>query len=427
MTEIIAISEIQVSEDRQRSDLPEEHIENLRQSILETGLIHAPVITESNILVAGFCRLQALSRLEEPFLYGTDWYEPGFIPVNRVDPSDPNSLFRIELEENIRRKDLSPVDRARAIAKLHHVRVEENPGQTKKDTAKELAALRGKPQVTSEERDVADALALEAASDVPEVQKAKTHKEAVRAAKKAMENKFMAMLGERKALTAKLDQEIIDGDATVELDRLSPASVDCFVCDPPYGIGADTFGEQTTVEGHGYQDDWDSASGLIEQLAYSMARIGKAECHAYIFCDIRRFADIKELFAAAEWDVWQTPLIWYKGSSGHAPRPGYGPRRVYESIVFCSRGNRRVAKAGSDVLAFNAVRDKLHGAQKPVELLQELLSWSCVPGDLVVDPTCGVGSTLLAARTLGLRGVGIEIDPKFANIARARLAEEDPE
>jgi DNA modification methylase len=45
------------------------------------------------------------------------------------------------------------------------------------------------------------------------------------------------------------------------------------------------------------------------------------------------------------------------------------------------------------------------------------------PGDLVLDPFCGTGATLLAARQLGLDAIGIDINPKFCAIAERRLAE----
>lgn len=429
--EIVHIDQITVAEDRQRSEIDEKELQELAKSIAKDGLIHAPIVTKDLRLVAGERRVEAIKLLEQEYVYDRNYVPPGHIPVVKTASTDPRALHRIELEENIRRVDLSPVDRARALAGLHQIRVEEAveaqlPTPTVKDTAQVVAEMRGKDKPTSEQRELADAIILDSLADHPEVQKQKTHSGAVKAAKQIMERQMMEAIGHEESCDDGGNVRLVTGDAREVLGiELESGSVDCYVVDPPYGIGADSFGEQSTVEGHEYSDSWKEASSLIRDLARLMAEYAAPECHAYVFCDIRRFSDVADIFAEEGWHIWSTPLIWNKGSSGHAPRPGFGPRRSYEALVFCSRGNKRVAATGNDVLSFNAVRDKKHGAEKPVDLLEHLLKWSCIPGDLVVDPTCGVGSTLLAARNLGLSALGVELNDKYAAIGRARLAEHD--
>ena len=65
-----------------------------------------------------------------------------------------------------------------------------------------------------------------------------------------------------------------------------------------------------------------------------------------------------------------------------------------------------------------------HIAQKPVKLLQSLIELTTVRGQLVLDPFCGSGSTLVAAKLAGRAYLGFEIDPKAANVARERLAQD---
>jgi site-specific DNA-methyltransferase (adenine-specific) len=64
----------------------------------------------------------------------------------------------------------------------------------------------------------------------------------------------------------------------------------------------------------------------------------------------------------------------------------------------------------------------LHLAQKPLKLMQALIELTTKPGQLVLDPFCGSGSTLLAAKALGRQFLGYELDPQSAKVARERLA-----
>ncbi|MEM6851777.1 MAG: site-specific DNA-methyltransferase, partial [Pseudomonadota bacterium] len=69
---------------------------------------------------------------------------------------------------------------------------------------------------------------------------------------------------------------------------------------------------------------------------------------------------------------------------------------------------------------------KAHPTQKPEALLHRVLLASTRPGDVVLDPFFGVGTTGAAARRLGRRFVGIEREPAYVNIARARIAAVEP-
>jgi len=76
-----------------------------------------------------------------------------------------------------------------------------------------------------------------------------------------------------------------------------------------------------------------------------------------------------------------------------------------------------------DVIDFPYTRNTLHPTQKPVEALEPLIGAFCPPGGLVLDPFCGSGSTLVAARNLGRDWLGIELDPVHHRTASQRLGE----
>src|SRR5205823_2013014 len=69
---------------------------------------------------------------------------------------------------------------------------------------------------------------------------------------------------------------------------------------------------------------------------------------------------------------------------------------------------------------------KAHPTQKPEALLHRVILSSTRPGDLILDPFFGVGTTGAAARRLGRRYVGIERDPTYAALAEARIAKVVP-
>jgi DNA modification methylase/ParB-like chromosome segregation protein Spo0J len=429
--EIISLQQVKLPEERQRTDKVDDHVAKLAKSIAENGLIHAITLDGDDNLVAGWCRYHAILSLREKYYYGGTELEAGNIPVVYTHKTSPRDLQLIELEENIRRKDLSPLDQARAIAGLHQVKLHENPTQTVKQTAIDLAELRGKKVepgiVLTEEREVAHSILLAPFSEDEDVKKAKSRAEAVRIVRKKLENSLLSTLGalEGSATAFRRDQEVLCGDATSLLLTLAPRSYDVLLFDPPYGIGADTFGEQTSAEGHTYDDSEEAAIHLIDRIIQTADGVLKETASCFIFCDIRRWPTIEALLREANWYVWSTPLIWDKGGMGHCPRPGYGPKRSYEAIVFATRGDFRTLKTGSDLLRFAAVAEKLHAAEKPQALIEELLSWVVMPGASVLDPTCGSGATLLACRTAGLNATGIELSEKFANICQARLAHQE--
>ncbi len=84
------------------------------------------------------------------------------------------------------------------------------------------------------------------------------------------------------------------------------------------------------------------------------------------------------------------------------------------------------AQTISDVIPWTYSGNKLHPTQKPVSALTPLIETFSYPGDLVLDPFAGSGSTLAAAEMLGRRWVGIELDETYHALAAKRLAQQEP-
>jgi site-specific DNA-methyltransferase (adenine-specific) len=86
----------------------------------------------------------------------------------------------------------------------------------------------------------------------------------------------------------------------------------------------------------------------------------------------------------------------------------------------------RYVKEPENVIACGPTPDdsRLHPTQKPVKLMEALIALTTAPGQLVLDPFCGSGTTLVAAKRLGRRYIGFEINRGFASMARQRLSAE---
>jgi len=123
----------------------------------------------------------------------------------------------------------------------------------------------------------------------------------------------------------------------------------------------------------------------------------------------------------AGWYVWPHPIIWDKQGVGALLGAANGPRHTYETILFAQRGKRTITKVFADVLRVRADTMKDHAAQKPVELIQQLIDFSCLPGETVLDPCCGSGTIFPAANRSKVSAIGIEFDEKYHAMAKLRI------
>jgi site-specific DNA-methyltransferase (adenine-specific) len=206
-------------------------------------------------------------------------------------------------------------------------------------------------------------------------------------------------------------------------------SVDAVFTDPPYSslekhrkVGSTT----RLAISNGSSNNWFPVMDndvLLEHCA-EMLRVLKPGRHAYFMCDPATSYDVLPLLLKQGWN-WGNRLIWHKtGGFGM----GYHYRRSYEDILFLWKGpktaKRRLTSASiPDLLSF----PRLKGAQywpteKPSALIETLLRQSTEPGELVLDPFCGSGSTGEAALTSGCRFLGIDITPEAIRRSRERLS-----
>jgi site-specific DNA-methyltransferase (adenine-specific) len=104
---------------------------------------------------------------------------------------------------------------------------------------------------------------------------------------------------------------------------------------------------------------------------------------------------------------------------------GNGFRSQHELVLFASNGTASVGDKGiGNVLRHKRDENEDHPSPKPVGLMEGLLKVVTSRGKLALDPFMGAGSTLVAAKNLGVRAIGIEIEERYCEIAAQRLNQE---
>jgi len=405
--------------DRQREEFDTNALNQLASSIKEKGLLHAIVLQDDRkTLVAGERRLRAISSLNEieiPFTFDGVPIAQGFIPYVVLGDLSADDLVEIELEENILREDLTYLERAQAIAKLHELRTGQKPGQTYKDTAGEFVGSGNLSRAATEVRD--SLLLTEHATD-PEISKAKSAKEALKLITKKKQAALTELLAKQFDIT-KTPHIFNNGDFRTHAHFIETGSVDVICTDPPYGVGADNFGDMAAAT-HGYNDTPEYFEEILNDFILEANRVTKSRAHMYVFCDIRQATNISEKLKRSGWETWNVPLIWNKGN-GMLPEPDFGPRRNYEAIIFANKGRKPVTAVYSDVVTVDGIKAPRFGAQKPAEVYTNLLRRSVKPGDLIWDPFAGAGPVFVAANNLSVKVIASELIEEKYNFAKLRL------
>lgn len=440
MNNYIALSAIKIAPNRQRREFLPAELQELRESIETTGLLQAIVLRvegDDYVLVAGERRLRAITDLYDlggTFRYAGEPVKPGLVPFVSLGSLSHLEAWEAELEENIRRVDLTWQERALATTSLLELRRAqaedaEAPLPTVYDIAREV---RDKPGVPNSELGEAytatrNELIVAKFLDDKEVAAAPTLKEAFKVLKKREERKQNAALAETfgRSFTSAA-HKLECGDSLTWMQAAAPDQFGVILTDPPYGMNAHEFGDSgmAAAGSHFYEDSYETWDKIMQVFCRESYRLAAPSAHAYVFCDVDRFPELRDRMQAAGWKVFRTPLIWHNPDGYRAPWPDKGPQRSYEFILFAVKGERNVSQMKRDVLEYKRDTQVGHPAQKPVPLLVDLLRRSAKPGDKVLDPFMGSGSTVMACNELKLACTGIEMDEAAYGIAAKRLASE---
>jgi len=207
-------------------------------------------------------------------------------------------------------------------------------------------------------------------------------------------------------IAGRSDGCILTGDCLDIMADLPAGAVDMVFTDPPYGHN-------------------NNNGDLIHRWEEALGR-GKNTA-----ADARPIANDGPDPQFARWSLmldeavgFKQMIVWDKGGLGM----GWHYRRSYETVLVGEKpggpckwyGGRRI----SNVVRIPKIipRADQHPTEKPVALATAFIQWHTRPGDVVLDCFAGVGTTCEAAKRLGRRWIGIEIDEDFAAKARRRLA-----
>jgi DNA modification methylase len=431
--------ELKIS-DRQRAEIDPLKLSELKDSISARGLLHPPVVRHVGqseyALVAGERRVRAIDALwteGQIIRHDSGLCPPGELPVVLADLSNASEWMSAEFEENVVRADLPWADRCRAIAAIHEQRKLDSPDTTIIETAKALVEKGVSESVGHLRGEVREATVVAAHLSKYKIKTARSMHEAFQIIMQDEGKRWEAMLVERqlKLAPSKEDIEVRLGDMEILLPILDGDRFDLLLADPPYGINADSGGFRARSQHHHvYEDDPKLARNLLQIILTEGFRICKQRANIFLFTDQQHFDWLLSAASAAGWVPWRRPIIWQKSKSeGLAPWGRSGFRHVYEIIFYATKGQRGLIHSPIDILEARRVSraDRMHGAQKPVDLMKQLIECSTMIGEAVLDPCCGSGSTLQAMRQLKRKGLGIELNQEYYNIALTRAHKDDEE
>lgn len=213
------------------------------------------------------------------------------------------------------------------------------------------------------------------------------------------------------------------GDALEVLPTLTAGTAHAVLTDPPYVIGAVSAGSIGSKSG-GWADMMNSSMWFTAW--YRMCdRLLKHTGALWTFCNWRTVPVVMR--AAIDASLPVTSLaVWDKEWIG--PGGTQGLRPSYEMIALLAKAGYAVPDRGiPDVIRHKvgSYKPNGHPAEKPEGLARRILGISGLgPGSLVIDPFLGSGTTALAARSLGIRCIGIEAEERWCELAARRLSQD---
>ncbi len=405
---LLPVTKIKVSKDRQRKELIK--IDDLASSIARNGLLHPIVVTRKNELVSGERRLTAFKQLKLKE-----------IPVHYLDELNPYETKAIELEENIKRVDLTWKESCLAAAEYHRLRQSGEPEWTRRATAEAIGLS---PQHVSRLLQVAEALLAEnknvlAATNIDAAWRVirRVQERAVKTEAAQIDYAVSGIEKEEEEANDETKADIFVENFTSWADSYSGRKFNFIHCDFPYGIKQGTTKYQGSETWDKYDDSFSTYILLLEALIKNKDKLFFPSAHLMFWFSMNHYHRTYTMLTKAGFEVNPFPLIWDKHNTGIIPDIERGPRRVYETAFHASLGDRKIISPVAGLTS--AVPKKVgHITTKAQSMLTHFFRMFVDDLTEILDPTCGSGTALAAAKSLGAnRIVGMDISEDYVSSA----------
>jgi len=226
---------------------------------------------------------------------------------------------------------------------------------------------------------------------------------------------------------------IYHGDCLEVLADLPSGSVDAVITDPPFSSGARTDAGKAMrgamLRGAKWQADWFSHDNmathgflfLMRLLCVDLMRVTSAGGTGHFFIDWRMYPNLYGALESCGWVV-KNLLVWDKVHFGM----GSNYRNQHELIIYAEKAGDRLFPDHSigNVLRSKRIDAVWHPTEKPVDLIETMMGAATLSNETVLDPFMGSGTTLRAAKDLGRKAIGIEINEAYCEIAANRLRQD---
>lgn len=424
--------------ERQRKDLGD--VNDLKESIKKIGQLNPVIITKDNVLIAGERRVRACSML------GID------VLCRYLDDLSQEEQQLIELDENIKRKELDWKEEVSAIAKLHSLLSSLNESWFMVNTAEYIGitssylsrVLTVNAKLVDKDPRFLQCTGIKQACNILE-------RELNRAMDNELNNFYAAELSdgetesepkqsvaealgldlpspqpkEEKAkssiLTSIDNRNIFCKDFNEFAKTNSKQRFNLLHCDFPYGINHGESDQGGTKFGRweGYNDSEDVYWSLCKTLTENIDNILYPSAHIIFWLSMKFFSQTIEYFTNnSDLTIDPYPLIWHKtDGKGIIRDVNRTPRNCYEVALFMSRGDRKIITPVSNIYGGPTTKD-LHVSEKPEPMLKHFFRLCVDSYTELLDPTCGSGSAIRAAEAMGAkRAVGFDLNPEFADLA----------
>ena len=424
----VKISDVVVGE-RQRKEFDDGFLDGLAQSMATIGQIQPVVVTRDMRLVCGHNRLKAAAL-------------NGWTEVEAKFEDELSELDRqiMEFEENYRRRGLTIAEEVAAQKKLHELYQERygkvervrtdfgtgkpvgwSDGWSQKKTAELLGITEGWVSTNLK-------IAEEIEKD-PELGRLKSREAMRRAIQEKEEEKFrrvIAMLEDSEPEGGESDEgderderdevkkvrewsrsprrsrvTVIEGDSTEVLKGFGDGTFNLVLTDPLWKV---EFDDEIFPDGQDVEQ-------VVRSVMGECFRVLKDGSHGFMFFAVFNIEMYRRILIEAGFIVDPMVLIWYKPGEGFCRDVGMSIRPDYEPCFHFWKSPRPRFWGGLNAVHMHSSRrgNKLHRAEKPLEMLSKLVKATTVEGERVLDPFMGGGSTLEAANRMGRPVVGVDL------------------